>query len=146
MQPAITINFGAITAAVFASFVFGWLWYGPLFGKTWARLMGLSPDVKPGSSVILRGMALTLLGTFLTAYVLAHSTNVWRASVWGAGVDQPAHVYGFFSGFFTWLGFYVPMLLGQTAWERKSWTLFALNAAYHFLNLQVIAMILAYWR
>jgi hypothetical protein len=40
----------------------------------------------------------------------------------------------------------VPLLLGAIAWEGKSWTLFGINAAYHFLNLQIIAMILAYWR
>jgi hypothetical protein len=146
MQPGIHINYAAIAAAVVASFVFGWLWYGPLFGKTWARLMGMRMDAKPDSKFVLRGMALMILGTFLTAYVLAHSTNVWRPSVWALGADAPPYVYGFFSGFFTWLGFYVPMLLGSVAWEGKTWKLFGLNAAYHFLNLQLIAMILAYWR
>jgi hypothetical protein len=146
MQPAITINFAAIATAVIASFVFGWLWYGPLFGRTWGRLMGMRMDARPDSKVMLRGMALSLVGAFLTAYVLVHSTNVWRPSLWGAGNDQPDYVYGFFSGFFTWLGFYVPMLLTQIAWENRSWKLFALNAAYHLLNLQLVAMILAHWR
>ncbi len=30
----------AILLAVVASFIFGAIWYGPLFGKTWAGLMG----------------------------------------------------------------------------------------------------------
>ena len=146
MQPAITINFAAIAIAVIASFIFGWLWYGPLFGKTWGRLMGMPMDAKPDSKVMLRGMVLTLVGVFLTAYVLVHTTNVWRPSAWGVGKDLADAVYGFFSGFFTWLGFYIPMLLSQVAWEGRSWKLFALNAAYHFLNLQLIAMIVAHWR
>ena len=146
MQPDIHINYLAVITAVVASFLFGWLWYGPLFGKKWASLMNMPADCKPDPKVMMRGMGLTLLGTFLTAYVLAHSTEVWRPSVWGVGVDTPSYIYGFFSGFFTWIGFFVPMLLGSVAWESRSWSLFGLNAAYHFVNLQVIAMILAHWR
>ena len=145
-MPLIEINFVALAAAVAASFIFGWLWYGPLFGKTCARLTGMPSEAKPDPGAIARGMALTLLGTVLTAYVLAHSTNVWRPSAWNAGADAPDFVYGFFSGLFTWLGFYVPMLLGTVAWENRGWKLFGLNAAYHFANLQLVAMILAHWR
>ena len=78
--------------------------------------------------------------------MLAHIVDVWRPSVWKAGADQAAFVYGFFGGFFIWLGFHVPMLLSQVAWEGRSWKLFGLNAAYHFLNLQLAATILAHWR
>ena len=146
MYPQIHINFIAVIAAVVVSFLFGWLWYGPLFGKTWAKLMKMRMDHKPDPKVMMRGMGLTLLGTFLMAYVLAHAIEVWRPSVWGVGADGPSYLYGFFSGFFTWIGYFIPMLLGTVAWEGKSWSLFGLNAAYHLLNLQIIAMILAYWR
>jgi hypothetical protein len=40
----------------------------------------------------------------------------------------------------------VPLLLGGVAWEKKSWKLFWINASYYFVMLQVVAMILAYWR
>ncbi|HEY6281557.1 MAG TPA: DUF1761 domain-containing protein [Burkholderiales bacterium] len=146
MHPEIHINYLAVVTAAVASLIFGWLWHGPLFGKKWMSLMKMSTDCKPDPKIMMRGMGLTLIGTFLTAYVLAHSAEVWRPSVWGVGTDSPSYVYGFFSGFFTWIGFYVPMLLGSVAWESRSWSLFGLNAAYHFVNLQIIAMILAHWR
>lgn len=146
MYPAIHVNWAAIIAAVVASFVFGWLWYGPLFGKMWVRLSRISMDTTPDAAFMLRSMGLTLLGTFLTAYVLLYTGEIWRPSVWKIGADAPAHVYGFFNGVFAWLGFQVPILLGQVAWQNHSWKLFGLNAAYHVLNLQLMAMILAYWR
>ncbi len=146
MYPQIHVNYLAVAAAVVVSFLFGWLWYGPLFGKKWASLMKMPADFKPDPGLMMRSMGLTLAGTFLTAYVLLHSTEVWRASVWGAGTDAPSWRYGLFGGFFTWLGFYVPLLLGSVAWEGRSWSLFGLNAAYHLVNLQLIAMILAHWR
>lgn len=143
MPPQIHINFMAV---VVASFLFGWLWYGPLFRKQWAGLMKLPRDHKPDPKFMLRSMGLTLLGTILMAYVLAYAVEVWRPSVWGVGQDGPSYLYGFFSGFFTWIGYFVPLLLGAVAWESRSWSLFRLNAAYHFVNLQIIGMILAYWR
>ena len=148
MHPQIHINFLAVAVAVITSFLFGWLWYGPLFGKKWAELMGIkmTEDCKPDPKVMMRGMIITLIGNFLTVYVLAHSTEVWRASVWGVGADGPNYMYGFYAGFFTWLGFYVPMALGSVAWEMKSWKLFGLNTVFNFINLQIVGMILACWR
>ena len=146
MHPQIAINFFAIFAAVAASFVFGALWFGPLFGKKWAALMNMPADFKPAPGFMLRALGLTVFGTFLTTYVLAHSVAVWHPSVWGVGADSAAYLYGFMAGFFTWIGFYVPLLLGQVMWEGKSWTLFAINAGHHFLNLQIIALILALWQ
>jgi hypothetical protein len=146
MLPQLHINYLAMIAAVVASFAFAWLWHGPIAGRKWAALMNMPAGLKPDTRSMLRSMALQVLGTFLTAYVMAHGGEVWRASVWNAGVDEPFYVYGFFNAFFTWIGFFVPMLLASVAWERRPWALFGLNAAYHFLNLQIIAMILAYWR
>jgi len=40
----------------------------------------------------------------------------------------------------------VPLLLGGVSWENRSWKLFCINAAYYFVMLQMVAMILAFWR
>lgn len=146
MYPQIHVNYVAVAVAVVASVCFGFLWHGPLFGKKWISLMKMPADAKPDPKVMLRGMVLMVIGTFLTAWVLVYMSDVWRPSAWGMGADSPAYVYGFLTGLFTWLGFYVPMLFGPLAWEGKGWGLFRLNAAYHFINLQLIAMILAYLR
>jgi hypothetical protein len=146
MHPEIHLNYWAVLAAVAASFVFGWIWHGPLFGKLWVRLMKLPANFQPTPKAMLRSMALGVFGTVLTAYVLTYTGAIWRASVWGVGTDAEFYFYGFMAGFFTWLGFYVPLFLNAVAWEGRSWGLFGLNVAYHFFNLQIIAMILAYWR
>src|SRR5258708_25829279 len=93
-----------------------------------------------------RYMGLQILGSFLTSYVLVFSGEVWRPSVWAAGADQPSYFYGFFNGFWIWLGFFVPMLLGAVALENPPSKLFALNAAYHFINPPILAMVPAFWR
>jgi hypothetical protein len=146
MQPQLVLNIPAVLVAALAAFFFGWIWYGPLFGKTWAKAMGMKMDKKPDPSVMMRGMVLQIISLLLMSYVLAHSVQVWRPSVWNAGQDQANHVYGLMGGFFTWLGFFVPMQLHKVAWENKSWKLFLINIGHDFIALQILGQILAAWR
>ncbi len=133
MCPITHFSFLALGTAVIASFVFGFLWYGPLFGKTWAQLMGKKPDEckgKPHTSALI----LTFLGTFFTTFALAYLMHHTQ-------INCP---YGV--GTWVWLGFYVPVLFSTVAWERRPWSLFALNAVFYFLNLQLIAAVLTFVR
>ncbi|MBI5507967.1 MAG: DUF1761 domain-containing protein [Deltaproteobacteria bacterium] len=146
MQPTIHLDFAAILVAVLSNLVLGGLWYGPMFGGTWAKLVGMDISKKPPASAMVRGYVMMVVGAFLTAYVLAHSAEVWRPSSWGLQGDAPAWTYGVMSAGFTWVGFYLPVLSGSVAWEGKSWKLFAINAAYYFVALQIMGAILAFWR
>jgi hypothetical protein len=146
MQPEIHLNHLAIAAGVLSNLVIGFLWYGPIFGKAWMKEVGMAPDHKPARGAMARGMILMIVGSFLMAFVLSHDVAVWRPSTWKAGVDQSSAVYGFFAAFFTWIGYFVPQLLGTVAWEGKSWKLFAINAGYWFVALLAVGMILAFWR
>ena len=42
MLPLPVINFAAVLVAAIVGFIIGILWYGPLFGKSWMRLMGMT--------------------------------------------------------------------------------------------------------
>jgi len=145
MHPNIVLNYPAMIVSVIVAFFLGFLWYGPLFGKIWATGMGMKMDKKPDAAFMRRALGLQLLGICLVVFVLSHSIPVWRASVWGIGTDQPDYVYGFFGGFFTWIGFYVPLQLNKIAWEGRPWTVFFINAGHDFVNLQLISQILSHW-
>jgi hypothetical protein len=131
MCPFTHANYLVLGAAVGASFIFGFLWYGPLFGKTWGQLIGLK---KEGYKHKPSAFPLALLGTVLTVFVLAYILYIYK----------PYCSYG--AAFFVWLGFYLPLLLGSVIWEGKPWKHFALKAAYYFLDLQIITAVLTYWR
>jgi hypothetical protein len=142
MQP-IHVNASAIVVAAIANFIFGALWYMPLFGKAWAAEMKMPMDGnKPPAGVLIKGMVLMLVGNLLTAHVLAHNSAAWMGVMPDATVIQ----FGFLGGFFTWLGFFLPQDLSRLAWENKSGKLFLINTVYHFLALQIVAMILSSWR
>src|SRR5258705_9738025 len=120
MQPDIHLNYWAILVAVAATMALGFLWYGPIFGKAWMKEMGIPAGSKPDPKVMRRGLILMLIGSFLTAFVLAHTGEGWRPSVLKAGSDQSAAIYGFLTGFWTWIGFYLPLLFGGGARENPS--------------------------
>jgi hypothetical protein len=146
MHPQIHLNYLAILAAMVANFVLGFLWYGPLFGKTWLKEMGLPTDCKPEPGSMTKPLIFMVISSFLMMFVLACTVLVWRPSFWNAGEDGPSAAYGFFAGFFSWLGFILPVLLGQVGWEKRSWKLFFINIGYYFISLQIGGVILASWR
>lgn len=147
MFPQITVNFVAIIVAVIVSFVVGFIWHGPLFGKVWMKLMNIPEGPRPPFSSMIKPIAINLLATFLMAFVLVHSMEIWRPSIWKIDrLDEAFYFYGFNAAVFNWLGFIVPVLLISVAWEKKSWKLFGFNAAYHLVNLLIIGMILSAWR
>ena len=65
------INFWAVLVAALSSFVIGSLWYGPLFGKTWMKLNGLTDEnLKEGLSIPAI-MGINYAATVLAAFALA---------------------------------------------------------------------------
>jgi hypothetical protein len=147
MQPNIHLNYLAIIIAVVAHFILGFLWYTPLFGKIWAKELGIKMEEgqKPPTSLLIRGMIFNLIGNFFMAFVFYHNIAVWNPVTWGLASDggSPA-AYALTASIFTWLGFFLPVDLNAVAWEGKSWKLFFINTSYHFLSLLLVAMILTH--
>ncbi|TNE78745.1 MAG: DUF1761 domain-containing protein [Bacteroidetes bacterium] len=142
MQPNIDINFTAILVAVVANFFLGFLWYTPLFGKLWAKELGLNTDQKPPASVFIKGLVLMIVGQFLMAWVFAHNIAVWNPETWGlaASAEMAKGKMAFMAAVFTWIGFYLPSDLSRMAWENPSFKLFGINTVYHFLTLLVASL------
>ena len=144
-MPDIQINFIAIIVAVVAMFIFGFLWYTPIFGKAWAKEMGMDPNEKPDKGLMMKGMISMVIGNFLLVWVFSNNMAVWDPTTWGHD-PAPGSPMGtaFMAAFFTWLGFFFPVDLGSIFWEKKSTKLFTINTSYHFLSLLLVAMILVF--
>lgn len=143
MQPGISVNFLAVLACVAVGMFVGFLWFGPVFGKAWAKHMGME-DEQPGSMAM--PLVIFAVGNLLIAYVLVHGIEVWRASSWGLAPDMSNMSLALNSAFFTWLGFFLPLQMGRVAWEKKGWGLVAINASFDLVRLLIFSFILAYWR
>ena len=136
----------AVVACVIGAVPLGFLWFGPLFGKPWARHMGMEGMEQPSGAAMAKSTGLFILGSLLIAFVLAHSIAVWRPSTWGAGADGPSWVYGIDGAVWTWLGFFLPLQMGRVAWEQKGWGLVAINSGFDLTRLLLFGFVLAYWR
>lgn len=137
------INYWAIVVSTIISVVLGFLWYGPIFGKTWMALSGINKDDCNGNEKkkdMWKSTIFMIVGSLITSYVLLHSL------VYGSAYT---HVYGIKAGlmvgFWNWLGFIAPVTIGVVLWERKSWKLWFLNAGYYLANLLIIGMVLSVW-
>jgi hypothetical protein len=138
----VPINYMAVLASTVASIVLGFLWYGPLFGKPWMKLMGLTDERLNAakSKGMTKNYVIMIAGSFLTAYVLAH------AIVFGIAYTHIGGAAGGMMGaFYYWLGFVAPVLSGAQLWEGKPWKLFLIQGGYYFVSLLIQGAILGSW-
>ena len=141
----VAINYLAILGAVVTAVVLGSLWYGPLFGKAWMKEVGLTTDdmmkakTDPSAkSAMLRSYVLMTLGSVVMAYVLAYALAFSSAYTQTVGIAA-----GLMAGFWSWLGFVLPVSLGPVLWENKSWKYWFITSGYYLVNLLVMGAILA---
>ena len=129
------MNWVAIIIAAVAQFVIGWIWYGPLFGKTWMSMMGMSQQSMSREGMG-KTMILTFVGSLVTAAVLSMLVGSMGAKTLNAGIA---------AGFWAWLGFVATVTLGGVLFAKMSWNLYILNNAYYLVSLAVMGAILAKW-
>ncbi|MYH49222.1 MAG: DUF1761 domain-containing protein [Gammaproteobacteria bacterium] len=143
MEPTVSVNYLAILVCVVVAMPLGFLWFGPLFGKTWARHMGMEDEDAQGG--MAKAMVIYALGSFLLVFVLAHYVALVRPSAWGVGPDQAPWVYAWNGEFWPWRGFFLPLQMGRVAWEGKKWGLVAINSGFDLVRLLIFAIILTHW-
>lgn len=130
------VNNMAVLVAGVAGFIIGWLWYAPfLFGKAWARMMGMGQDAMKGG--MAKGIIGGLIASIVMAYVLAYLI-VLAGAVSTGMVLQLA--------FWIWLGFLATAMLGMVLWEKKPIGLYLINVFHYLVVLGVMGWILVAWK
>jgi len=126
------INLLAVCAAWIIHIVMGLVWFRPeLFGNEWTKLTG--KELKPASQWIILGFIGHLLMIFVLVVLikLTHSTD---------GLS------GSFIGLLAWIGFIVPMEIGELVWEKIPFKLFVLRTGNQFISIAVSGFILGAWQ
>lgn len=130
-----------IIAAIIAQF-FGFLWYGPLFGKNWGMACGMSEaemkSTKPSWKQMMPNLVLNFIANLAYAFVLFNLLGAFGAFTVGSGLRTGAIVF---------VGFVLPMLITSTIWNGRSVksqkTIFAISLGYQVLNLVIWAVLFA---
>jgi hypothetical protein len=131
----VTVDWIAVILATIAAMVIGFVWYGPLFGKAWLKLVGLKE--KEASANWQKPMIAMLVLAFVQAYILTHLIN-FAGSYYG---DTSA-ARGVSTAFWVWLGLVVPTVVGNNMFARRPIQLNYIEAFNALLTLMVMGAII----
>ena len=131
----VQLNYWAVLVAALSTFLIGGLWYSPaIFGKAWMRENGFTEEsMKGGNMTKIFGLAffLALIAAVNLAMFMGPENKPEMGAMWG-----------FLAGF-GWVATFVGM---HYLFERKSFTLFLINAGYSVVSLTLMGVILAAWK
>ncbi len=88
MKTILKINHYAVLVCVVLSFILGFLWYGPLFGDPWMRMVGLDLATieanPPGAGVWITNLISSLIPLYVLAWLFTKLDI--RSGIHGAGI------------------------------------------------------------
>ena len=135
-----SVNYLAVLVAAVASMVIGSIWYGPLFGKKFMAASGMDSWTPERRDAMKKKMWMSYVGQFAASlvmfYVLAGIITSFEQFGWTKGA---------MSGFIVWLGFVVPLKVGDVAWGGNK-TLFWLETLNMLVTLLAAGAIIGAWR
>lgn len=124
-----------ILVAALVSFAVGALWYGPVFGKQWMKMMGYTREsMKEMKMTPAKAMALGFASQIVFSFVLSFFVVITSAF----DLLSAALLAGLI-----WLGFYVTPTLGGYLWENRSLKLTLFNMAYQLVGLLATAAVIS---
>lgn len=129
----IDVNWLAVLVAAVINMVIGFLWYGPLFGETWLRMIGKTADEIEDNPAIY---VLTTVTALIAAYTLAVIIGAM-----GAGTL----VTGALVGAFVWIGLGATATLVYTLFEGPPTSVWALFGGYMLVVFVLQGALLASW-
>lgn len=131
----VQLNYWAVLVSALSTFLIGGVWYSPaLFGKVWMRENGFTEESMKNSNMIkIFGLAfvLGLIAAVNLAVFMGPENNPAMGAMWG-----------FLAGF----GWVATFIGTHYLFERRSFTLFLINAGYSIVALTVMGVILAAWK
>ncbi len=135
------INYLAVLVAAVAQFIFGAIWYMPIFGKIWGRMHGFDKLPQDVQEQMYKGMwpwlilqfVITVVTTFVFALLLSTAPSQW-------------HAYGFAG--FLWLGFVLPTQISAVVFGGTEpqwiWKKIAISSIGALINYMIMAAIITW--
>jgi uncharacterized membrane protein len=112
-------------------FVFGFIWYGPLFSKAWMRANNIPDDAPKNMKV--SSFALNILGSLVM--IVGYQFILF----WFIGNNYTVSLSLLFA-LVAWLVFMVPAMFDAMAWKNVSWKGFLIDGIYRYLQLVIIGL------
>lgn len=133
------MNYLAILVAAITTMIIGFLWYGPLFGKPWMKLAGLTAE-KLGE-MKKKGMTKTYMVSMLASLIMAYVLSFFVSRV---GADTA--IAGAVIGLWVWVGFVATTMINDVLFLNRSVNLYSINTGYQLVSLLIMGAILGVWK
>jgi len=127
------VTFLPILVAGIANVILGMIWFHPkVFGNSWMRAGNIIPSEDAKKKMPIMAF-IAFLAAMVVAYVMNHFGIAWGVFDWIGAVEL---------GFWCWVGFTAPTLLGMVLWEGKPVKYYAIVAGHWLVSFILMAVIL----
>ncbi|HEY9583828.1 MAG TPA: DUF1761 domain-containing protein [Candidatus Paceibacterota bacterium] len=132
----IDINYLAVLVSAIVAMIIGYVWYGPIFGKKWMQVVGVTPEDVAARERMQKSSTPLYIVQFILVlfqvYVLASYTSSISGALW------------------IWAGFILPTVAASCMWNNDSskvaWTRFFIQAGYQLIVFVIFGFILGMWK
>lgn len=132
----VEINWIGVILATISSMVIGSIWYArPVFGNEWIKLAKV--DMKKDRGSAAKPILITLIVSFITAYILAH-VSFLSNSFFSNSFFQDAVT----TAFWLWLGLTAARFITHDAFEGRPAKLTAINISHELVTLLVMGAVI----
>ena len=132
----VQINYVAVILATLSSMVVGATWYAQtVFGSSWAKLAKVK--IKTETADMLKPMGITLVVSFITAFVLAHVIFLSHHFFKNSFLQD-----ALMTSFWVWLGFTAARFITHDAFDGRPQKLTLINIGNEFVTILVMGLII----
>lgn len=129
----VAVNWLAVVVGMVVSMVLGFLWYGPLFGNTWLRLIGKSAEeIESDPTMYIK----TAVAAFVAMLFLNMVVSSLGATTFASGLIV---------GALTFVGFGATQTFVYTTFEGPSEKVWLLFSEYQILVFAIMGGVFAIW-
>ncbi len=134
------INYLAVVSAAILAMAAGFVWYGPLFGKTWLKITGMSSMSEEAQKKMKKDsnqlFAIQFVLTLFQVWVLARSFT--------GSPDAPQNMV------WIWAAIVIPTLASAVMFTGDStkvkWVKFLVQGGYQLVIFVLFGLILGMWK
>lgn len=135
------INFLVVILGAVIAMVLGAIWYGPIFGKTWLKIIGATEMDK----VKRQEMQSKAKPLYLIQFALA----LFQVFVLARFTLSLSNVSALETALWLWAGFIIPTVAAGAMWNNDSrqvaWTRFLIQTGYQLVLFVLLGLILGLW-
>ena len=136
------VNIWTVITGAILSMIIGAIWYGPLFGKKWMEILGISAldaDVR-------KKMQKSAGPLYAVQFIL----TLFQILVLGHLVGEGKFLGGLSGSLWIWAGFIIPTLAGAVMWTGGSaglkWARFMIQAGYQLVMFVIYGLLFQFWK